>query len=132
MIAYLDAFHYFPSEAWSDFGDYTELHKGAKSDVYYQDLSQKIKLGSLSHVIVGVRGLYHFPLLEQLDTYGGTMLGYNAITATGYDNSTGKSSGLTYTVLAGARYPFTKAIGAFLELGYGVAAINVGLSIKVK
>lgn len=104
----------------------------AKSDVYYQDLSQKVKLGSLSHVIVGARGLYHFSLIEQLDTYGGVMLGYNAITATGYDNSTGKSSGLTYTVLAGARYSVAKAFGVFLELGYGVSSINLGLSYKIK
>lgn len=104
----------------------------AKSNVYYQDLFQKIKLGTLSHFIIGVRGLYHFQLLDALDTYGGAMLGYNALKAKGYDDSEGKDAGITYTLLVGARYPFAKRAGAFIEIGYGVSAINIGLALQVK
>lgn len=104
----------------------------ASSDVFYEDFAQRVKLGTLKHFVVGVRGLYHFELTEKLDTYGGAMLGYNAISAKGFDDSEGTAAGFTYTLLAGARYPFTPQIGAFLELGYGVSAINVGLSIRIK
>lgn len=104
----------------------------ASNDVFYEDNAQKVKLGEMKHLIIGMRGLYHFDLTKKLDTYGGAMLGYNAMSVDGtIDDSKASQKGLTYTLLVGGKYYFNKGFGAFVELGYGVAAINLGLHVKL-
>jgi hypothetical protein len=98
----------------------------AKTHLEYQGFD----LGTVSHVIIGVRGLYHFHLLSSLDTYGGAMLGYNSTTFS--DNADKvKVSVLAYTFMVGGKYYFTKNAAVFLELGYGVASVNLGLNFKL-
>jgi len=110
---------------------YTDLYDLNTGEQYYGRLS------TLKHVIVGGRVLYHFSLAEKLDTYGGGMLGYNIVTekidpnVQVMDQSKIKVKGFTYTLLLGARYHFTPHAGLFLELGYGVTVINLGLNIKL-
>jgi hypothetical protein len=90
----------------------------------------------------GVRGAYHFNFVQNLDTYAGLTLGYIIQTANVkygslYDTSNipridypGVSSFL-FGANIGARYFFTKNIGAYLELGYsGLQVISAGLSVK--
>jgi hypothetical protein len=86
--------------------------------------------------IIGVRGNYHYNLVEKLDTYGGLMLGYNILNAkvTGdwplgvTGSSTG--SGFAWSIYIGGRYYFTESFAAMVELGYGVAWFQLGVSYK--
>jgi hypothetical protein len=89
----------------------------------------------------GARGAYHFNFAKNLDTYAGLTLGYVIQTAdvkygSAYDSMPKPT---TYTGVpfflfganVGARYFFTKNIGAYLELGYsGLQVVSVGLSVK--
>ncbi len=66
-----------------------------------------------------VQGNYYFaPMVENLDVYAGMRWGY-AI-----------SKGLAYSVQAGANYWFADWAGAMVEVGYGVAIVNVGLTVR--
>lgn len=129
-----------------DYGITDELSLGlylasAKSEVYGTLINLNTgypyydKQSTLSHFLVGARLLYHFELHPKLDTYAGGMLGYNSVNEKAEPNvqlyGDTKVKGFTYTLLAGGRYRFTEHAGAFLELGYGVTVINLGLNIKL-
>lgn len=95
---------------------------------------------SYSNIIIGGRASLHFPLIDNFDTYGGMMLGFNLVSSNEYglNNKKGviiheqtKSSRLLYSFYAGGRYYFTKNIAALGEIGYGISWINVGLSFKL-
>jgi hypothetical protein len=40
------------------------------------------------------------------------------------------NDGFIWAAYAGARYRFTKHVGIFGELGYGIVVFNAGLNIK--
>lgn len=86
------------------------------------------------YTIIGVRGAYHLTQIKvkNLDLYGGVMLAYNNVHFTDSQGSSTKSYGSTtgFSIFIGGRYYFTQNIGVFVELGYGVANANVGLSLK--
>lgn len=89
-----------------------------------------------TYSIFTVRGSYHFDLKDDFDTYVGLMMGYNSANID-YDESEFGGSipnfsagGVVYGFHAGGRYHFTKNLGAFLEIGYGVSAVNLGLTTK--
>ncbi len=88
-----------------------------------------------SNIIVGVRGNFHYPLVNKLDTYTGLLLGYNISsskefgTPTGYDYNA-SSGGIAWSWFVGARYYFKDTFGVFAELGYGIAYLNLGVSLK--
>lgn len=86
-----------------------------------------------SNLIIGARGAYHHELTEKADTYGGIMLGYNIASAKWDGPGTASASvgGLTYSAFVGARYSFTEKIGAFGELGYGIAFLQFGATIRL-
>jgi hypothetical protein len=92
-----------------------------------------------SIIALGARLGYHFNLdVKNLDTYVGTMLGYYIVSAsysgTGIYSSSGGSAGAStfaWGGYAGARYFFTKNIGAFAELGAGFTYVTGGLSFKL-
>jgi hypothetical protein len=89
----------------------------------------------------GVRGMYHFNFVKNLDTYTGLTLGYVVQTAdvkygSAYDNIPKTSyPGISFFLFGaniGARYFFTNTIGAYLELGYsGLQVASLGLSLKL-
>ena len=90
-----------------------------------------------SYLIIGARGAYHKELVDGVDTYLGILLGYNVASATFDGDDALKPyitepsiGGLAYGVYAGGRYHFTDNFGAFLELGYGISAVNIGLTMK--
>lgn len=91
--------------------------------------SQDVVGFKLTYIIVGARASYHHDFgIENLDTYGGVMLGYNKI---GYDTGyIGSAGGVVYSGYVGGRYYFTEKIGAFGEVGYGIANLTVGLAVK--
>lgn len=95
-----------------------------------------------SYIILGGRAAYHYDLFKnpKLDTYGGLMLGFTLARASFHsddptlneDNYTSPSSGgFTWSGFLGARYQFKEKLGAYAELGYGVAWLNVGLRFKL-
>lgn len=88
-----------------------------------------------TYMIIGARGSYHHQFVDNIDTYAGAMLGFNmanisyepALPAGFPEPSAG---GFTYSVFIGGRYHFTDNLGAFAEIGYGISAINLGLTYK--
>lgn len=97
---------------------------------------------SWTYLIVGARGSWHYNdwhANDKLDTYGGLMLAYNAVTykdntkyPQGFNNTysySGSSIGLS--LFLGTRYFFSENIGAFAEVGYGVATLQLGLAAKL-
>ncbi len=88
-----------------------------------------------TYLVVGGRAAYHKEFIDGIDTYGGIMLGYN-IASFKLEPDPGppfnniSAGGFLYGGFLGARYYFTDNIGAHLELGYGIAVAQVGLSLK--
>ncbi|WP_183577343.1 outer membrane beta-barrel protein [Mucilaginibacter sp. X5P1] len=92
---------------------------------------------SLHLVYVGVRGSYHFAKLlnvsnPKFDPYAGVSLGYYSASYNYAGNPLPGAYGSTVFlgVHAGARYMFSNSVGGFAEVGYGVSALQVGLSFK--
>jgi len=88
-----------------------------------------------SYTIIGARGALHYQLVDKLDTYGGLMLGYNVVSNSTYGNwgntvASASGSVLSWSLFIGGRYYFTDNIGAFAELGYGIAVLQLGVSFK--
>lgn len=94
-----------------------------------------------TYLVIGARGTWHYNEwhgLENLDTYGGLMLAYRASTfkdETVYPAgvqtfNAGSYSGVSLTGLIGARYYFANNFGAYLEAGFGVSVLQLGLSYK--
>ena len=78
---------------------------------------------------------YHKELIDDVDTYAGIMVAYNSvgfdIDDPAFENLFDTDlSGIVPGVYLGARYHFTDNLGAFLELGYGVSAVNLGLTVR--
>lgn len=110
------------------FVDYSSYNYGS-----YFGSSDKLTI-----IYAGVRGSYHFGKIfdlkvNKLDPYAGASLGYHHVSysfdnagyyGNPYDNS------IFFGVHAGARYLFTDHIGAFAEVGYGVAALKVGATFQ--
>lgn len=88
--------------------------------------------GKLSYTIIGVRGAYHFNSLnvDNLDLYGGAMVSFNNVSTSGNLGGGTFGSALGFTIFGGGRYYFTDNIAASLELGYGVAFVNIGASFR--
>ena len=86
-----------------------------------------------SYTIIGARGALHYQLIDKLDTYGGLMLGYNVV-STSFSSDirigTAPQNALGWSLFLGGRYYFTDNIGAFAELGYGIAYLQLGVSFK--
>ncbi len=87
-------------------------------------------------LFIGVRGTYHFTdLVPKMDLYGAVTIGGKIVngkeygTATGYEYNQNSSSGL-FEICAGMRYYFSDSFGVMSELGYGVAWLKLGISMK--
>jgi hypothetical protein len=90
-----------------------------------------------SYLIFGARGVFHYQFVNKLDTYAGVMLGYNVVNGKyfgddlgGYTPAAAAASSFTYSTFVGARYYFSDKFAAFAELGYGIAAIELGVALK--
>lgn len=89
-----------------------------------------------TYFILGARGAFHYQFIEKLDTYTGLMLGYNVVGSktigdsyAGLDSPT--SSGFGYSAFIGGRYHFSEKFTAFAELGYGISALEIGISFRL-
>jgi hypothetical protein len=88
-----------------------------------------------TNIILGARGVFHYPFVEKLDTYTGLLLGFKVVTSTEYGTvgtySNPTNSGLAYSWFVGGRYYFTDKLAGMLELGYGISYLNLGIAIKL-
>lgn len=85
--------------------------------------------------IIAGRALAHYPLISKLDTYAGVMLGYN-VASVKYDGPNSGSmpspsvGGVVFGGVAGARYEFDQSWGAYVEAGFGISNLNLGVAYK--
>ena len=87
------------------------------------------------NIILGAGSLLHYPLVERLDTYIGALLGYNFTTIAEYGNTGNNTAdsvgGFVIAGFIGGRYYFTEQFAVFAQLGYGVAYLTFGVSIRL-
>jgi hypothetical protein len=84
-----------------------------------------------SYLLIGPRASFHYHLIDELDTYGGLMFGYNIVSSSGNGQfKPNNHSRFMSALYIGARYYFAGNISAFAEIGYGISLIEVGLSFK--
>jgi hypothetical protein len=85
-----------------------------------------------TNFVLGVRGNFHYPFVEKLDTYTGLMIGYGIVNNKyfGEYDEGGSSSGIQWALFIGGRYYFKENIAAMAELGYGVVYLNIGMAFK--
>lgn len=82
---------------------------------------------SYSYFFIGVKGSIHYQFVDNLDTYGGLMLGLEFF---GVNSSL--TNELAQSFLLGGRYYLTDKLGASLELGFGLTAYgSVGIAVKL-
>ncbi len=90
-----------------------------------------------SNILLGARGAIHYDFIPKLDTYAGLLLGYDIASVSSYgthqpNNTYSESSGgFIHSIFVGGRYYFTNKIAAFGEIGYGLSAIELGVSFKL-
>lgn len=89
-----------------------------------------------SNIIIGPRGYLHYNLMDKLDTYAGAMVGYwissnkeYGTIQTGY--SAGSYGGVIFSGFIGARYFFNDNLAGMVELGSGIAYLNLGVALKL-
>lgn len=91
-----------------------------------------------SYMMLGARGAFHYHFVDKLDTYTGLMLGYNVVGSKYFGTDMGSNtpeassaSGIGYSAFVGARYHFNDKFAAYGEIGYGISALELGISIKL-
>jgi len=101
----------------------------------YTSVTQKDFFRS-SYTVIGARGVFHYALVDKLDTYAGVMLAYQIASwkwLGSWASVGGKgdaTSAFDVGMFIGARYYFNEKAAVFAEAGFGAANLNVGLSIK--
>jgi hypothetical protein len=82
--------------------------------------------------VIGARGTFHYQFTNDLDTYVGLMFAYKGVSHQFPAGQTysGSSPGLLPGGFIGARYYFAPNIAAFAELGYGIAALELGVAFR--
>jgi len=87
-----------------------------------------------SNIIIGPRANFHYPFVDNLDIYAGLMIGYNIVSSnwigTGTEIFDNTSGGIVSSFFIGGRYYFSESLAGMLELGYGVAYLNIGIALK--
>lgn len=86
----------------------------------------------------GPRGSYHLSKAfnienEKLDLYTGAFIGVAIATASyGGETVTGYGpSALSYSIYAGGRYQLNPKLAVYSELGLGISALQLGVSLKL-
>ncbi len=79
-----------------------------------------------TYILINAGANYHFYTEDKFDAYAGLFLGYNKFDYSGF----GSPSSTYFGARLGGRYYFSDSVGAFAELGYGLANLNVGVAFK--
>jgi hypothetical protein len=74
------------------------------------------------NVHFGVKGAFHYPFVDKLDTYAGIITGYSVSDLSGYGFDGGG--------FVGVRYYISNSFAVMAEAGYGVTFLQVGVSFK--
>lgn len=105
---------------------------GAGPYVGYTTLENEYNDGGYNYsmVLVGLRGNFHYPLVDNLDTYASLFLGYNIISSEGFGIPAGppESSGLRTAFYVGGRYYLMENLAFMAEVGYGISYLNLGIA----
>lgn len=91
--------------------------------------------------LLGGRGSFHYQFVDKLDTYAGLFLGVTMVStstkvtvddkvSSNISTSSATEARFGWGAHIGARYYFTPQFAANLELGYGISAINVGVTYR--
>lgn len=90
-----------------------------------------------SNFILGGRGVFHYPLIDKLDTYTGIMLGFQVVSSKEFGEQVfgwsynASSGGIVGSWYVGGRYYFNDNFAVMGELGYGVSYLNLGVALKL-
>lgn len=113
----------------------------ASEDTYTYSYGGAKNTFKISNTLIGARVNYYFDVNPKYDVYAGAMLGYDAVSSnfssssSEYQNLLGdvntSVSGVLYGVHAGGRYNFSPATSVFAEIGYGIALLNLGVTLKL-
>lgn len=99
------------------------LEKAAVGVGGYAGFSSASWLGnSYFNFHFGVKGAFHYPFVDNLDTYAGILTGYTVSDLSYY--------GLDWGGFVGLRYYFSDSFGVNAEAGYGVTFLRAGISFK--
>lgn len=114
-----------------------KLNLGLGGYLGYYGHNEKIGLGvddsgyKYSHIVIGARGLFHYPFIPKIDTYAGIMLGYNIASSryygAGIDPGNAAAGGLAFGGVVGARYQFNSKWGVYAEAGYSISYLSFGV-----
>ena len=89
---------------------------------------------SVNRIFIGARGAFHYPLAENLDTYGGITLGIIARSWkwNGSVNQTNHPTRKPFggDMFVGSRYYFSDKFAVMGELAFG-AYLTLGISLKI-
>ncbi|MEJ7679170.1 MAG: outer membrane beta-barrel protein [Segetibacter sp.] len=95
----------------------------------------------ISNTLIGARVNYYLDVNPKYDVYAGALLGYNAVSSNFSSSSSEyqeilgdvnlSASSVLYGVHAGGRYNFSPATSAFAEIGYGIAVLNLGITLNL-
>ncbi len=126
-----------PLGASFEVGITDQISVGAQADFYTWSYLTGYRY---TFVPIAVRGSYHVNELlnlgnDKLDLYGGLALGYYLSSyTTPYGSGSIYSDAYGSKVFLGAhvggRYYFKPNLGGFAELGYGAAALKIGVAFK--
>jgi hypothetical protein len=99
------------------------LEKAAVGVGGYAGFSSASWLGnSYFNFHFGVKGAFHYPFVDNLDTYAGIITGYSVSDLASY--------GLDWGGFVGIRYYFSNSFGVNAEAGYGVTWLRGGITFK--
>ena len=85
-----------------------------------------------STILAGIRGTFHYPVIEKLDTYVGLGIGARYRTwKSSYWGYTSTNTNVGYGFFIGANYPVSEKLTVFGEAGYGDSYLNVGVALKL-
>lgn len=89
-----------------------------------------------TNIIIGARGVVHYPLVDKMDTYAGLLVGPRIVLSREFGNvvdntASASGSGIAYSYFVGARYYFSENFGLMGEVGYGISYLNLGVTLKL-
>ena len=129
-----------PIGASFEYGITPEISVGAQIDFYTTNYGGYIGYNyRYTFIPIAIRGSYHVNELlnlnnDKIDLYGGIQLGYYLSSYSGdrayagyIDPYRGRA---LFGIHLGGKYYFKPNLGAFAEVGYGVAPVKLGVAFK--
>ena len=88
-------------------------------------------------IILGARGSFHYPLVDNIDTYTGILIGYQIVSSKEFGtftsglNNSAAGSRVIWSWYAGGRYYFSEKMAVMAEIGYGITYLNLGVALNL-